>query len=105
MLLPSLLALLALPALAVAAPAPFQNTALVRTIDLGGATSLVTTTYTAKSVSSKLESTYELLVGRAEWEAKGWFDVREKKARSAAAAAGRDDTGLTWTVGAYDVSL
>lgn len=104
MLLPSFLAFLALPALALAAPAPYQNTALVRTIDLGGATSLITTTYTAKSVSNKLESTYELLVGRAEWEAKGWFDVREKKARSAA-AAGTGDDALEWTVGAYDVSL
>ena len=103
--LPSLLALLALPALAVAAPAPFQNTALVRTIDLGGATSLMTTTYTARSTSVKLESTYELLVGRAEWEAKGWFEVREKKSRGTAAAAGLNDGGLTWTVGAYDVSL
>lgn len=101
MLVSSLLSLLALPVLALADQS-FLNTALVRTIDLGGATSLVTTTYTAKSLSSSPEGVYEVLVGRKEWESRGWFEVREKRAKSA--AAGKEDGGLRWTAGEYDIS-
>lgn len=101
MLVSSLLSLLALPVFALADQS-FLNTALVRTIDLGGATSLVTTTYTAKSLSSSPEGVYEVLVGKKEWESRGWYEVREKKAKSA--AAGKEDGGLRWTAGEYDIS-
>ncbi|KAL7413043.1 putative oligosaccharyltransferase alpha subunit [Mrakia frigida] len=95
MLLPRLVALALLPLLASAA-ASFQNTAIVRTIELGGSISVVSTTYTAKVTSQESATEYIVGLGKEEESKVGWFDVREKKAR------GGEGGQLEWRRGRWD---
>lgn len=94
MILPRLAALALLPLLASAA-ASFQNTAIVRTIELGGSISVVSTTYTAKVTSQEAATEYIVGLGKEEEGKVGWFDVREKKGSKAGGQ-------LEWRRGRWD---
>ena len=95
MLLPRLAALALLPLLA-SASASFQNTAIVRTIELGGSISVVSTTYTAKVTSQGSATEYIVGLGKEEESKVGWFDVREKKPK------GGEGAQLEWKRGRWD---
>lgn len=77
LLVPHLLALVA-SAAALSGDLPaFTNNAVVRTIDLGGSTTQVTTTYTAKALDSANE--YIVSLGEEEDSHLGWFEAKDKK--------------------------
>lgn len=100
---PLLLLLVSSSSLATAGSPPssqhFTNTAIVRTIDLAGATSLITTTYTARAASDSLD-TYAISLGPHEVAHFASLDVKEKKAKGAASAAGPQS--LSWLKGPWD---
>lgn len=89
-----LLPLLVGSLLANAAPPAFVNTAVVRTVDLGGATTQVTTTFTAKALVDGATE-YLLALGKEDDARLGWLEVREKKGKTTG-----DD--LSWSKGDYD---
>lgn len=66
---------LSLP-LALAGPA-FENSAIVRTIDLGGSLVHVTTTYAVKALEGG-QTTYELALPEDEWKKTSWTEVKVK---------------------------
>lgn len=79
MLLPSLLALAPAVPLALAkfeggVPQSFTNTAIARTIELGGSTHAVTTQYNVKALVDNPE-TYVLALGRAGDAPPAWYEV------------------------------
>ena len=92
---PSLLSLLPLLLLPLSALASFSNTAIVRTIELGGSISVVTTSYQAKVVSDSPVSEYVIGLGREEEGKVGWFDVRMK-------SKGGGGGQLEWRRGRWD---
>lgn len=77
MLLPSLLSLLLLPSPAVLAVANFENTAVVRSIELSGTLTHVATTYAAKALVGNVK-TYSIALPRLEKERTSFFEVKVK---------------------------
>jgi oligosaccharyltransferase complex subunit alpha (ribophorin I) len=63
----------ALPS-ALAASSSFENSAITRTFDLGGSTSLVTTVYNVKTLDESAKA-YELALGGADEEEPSWWEV------------------------------
>jgi oligosaccharyltransferase complex subunit alpha (ribophorin I) len=84
MLLPSLLSLL-VSAAAVLALANFENTAIVRTIELGGSLTHVTTTYAAKALVGNVQS-YTIAIPRLEKERSSFLEVKIKGQQTPLAA-------------------
>lgn len=81
--------------LPLSALASFSNTAIVRTIELGGSISVVTTSYQAKVVSDSPVSEYVIGLGKEEEGKVGWFDVRMK-------SKGGGGGQLEWRRGRWD---
>jgi hypothetical protein len=62
----------------------FENTAIVRTIDLGGSVVHVTTTYAIKALEDGLK-TYTVALGKEEKAKTSWLEVTVKGERKALA--------------------
>jgi dolichyl-diphosphooligosaccharide---protein glycosyltransferase subunit 1 (ribophorin I) len=62
---------------ALQVPLSFENTAVVRTIELGGSAVHVTTTYTTRSLG-KENNVYYFVVPKKEDEKTSWVDVKIK---------------------------
>jgi len=59
------------------AAAPFENTAIVRTVELGGSLVHVTTTYAVKALENDVR-TYSLALTTDEMEKTSWLEVKLK---------------------------
>lgn len=92
-----LASLLSLLPLLASAAGTFSNTAIVRTIELGGSISVVTTSYQAKVTSQEAATEYVIGLGKEEEGKVGWFDVRWK-GKSGSGGGG----GLEWRRGRWD---
>ena len=55
----------------------FENTAIVRSVELGGSLVHVTTTYAAKALEPNV-NTYTIALGNSEIEKTSWLDVKIK---------------------------
>jgi hypothetical protein len=75
---------------AASSDSDFANTAIVRTIDLAGATTVITTTYTAKCQASSSAGCkeYTLGLGARDVEKLAGLEVREKRKGGAAVGGG-----------------
>lgn len=62
---------------AFASSQSFENSAIVRSIELGGAAVHVTTTYAIKPLEAGLKS-YSIALGREEKKKTGWLEVKSK---------------------------
>ena len=67
----------------------FENTAIVRTVELGGALVHVTTTYAVKALGSG-SSVYTIAVGPEQWQRTSWV---EAKIKGQTKALGLEDLG------------
>jgi len=74
--LPLLLVGILTPTFSLASPS-FENTAIVRSIELGGSLVHVSTTYAIKSLQPA-QTTYQILLSNAEKAKTSWFDVKVK---------------------------
>ncbi|KDQ64495.1 hypothetical protein JAAARDRAFT_166801 [Jaapia argillacea MUCL 33604] len=81
----------------------FENTAIVRTVELGGSLVHVTTTYAIKSLEAG-SSRYTIALGRDEHQKTSWLEVR-LKGQQAALPFERHGTHLDNEVYLYDVTL
>ena len=73
---PSLLLFLSVTSV-LASSQPFENTAIVRTVELGGSIVHVTTTYAIKALEDGLK-TYTITLGRDEREKTSWLQATVK---------------------------
>jgi oligosaccharyltransferase complex subunit alpha (ribophorin I) len=74
--LPFLVLGLLVPSFAFASQS-FENTAIVRTVELGGALVHVTTTYAVKSLEAK-SSVYTVAIGREQRLRTSWLEAKIK---------------------------
>lgn len=75
--LPNLLLVSALTPTFSLASLSFENTAIVRSIELGGSLVHVSTTFAVKALQPG-QSTYQILLGKAERAKTSWLDVKVK---------------------------
>jgi oligosaccharyltransferase complex subunit alpha (ribophorin I) len=68
---------LSLIASSLASPQSFENTAVVRSVELGGAVVHVTTTYAIKAIEAGAK-VYTIALGLEEKEKTSWFEVKVK---------------------------
>lgn len=61
---------------ALAGPA-FENSAVVRTVELGGTVVHVTTTYAVRALENNVK-TYTIAVGANDWSKTSWSEVKIK---------------------------
>ncbi|KAF8621636.1 hypothetical protein AX15_007654 [Amanita polypyramis BW_CC] len=73
----SVLLLACLASLALASPAPFENSAIVRTFEVGGSFVHVTTTYAIKALEPAAK-TYTIALGPEERQKTSWLEVKIK---------------------------
>lgn len=71
------LALLLSVTSALCGPSSFENTAIVRTVELGGSVVHVTTTYAIRALENG-QKTYTVALGRDDREKTSWVDVKVK---------------------------
>lgn len=74
--LPLLLASSFFHSFAFAGPA-FENTAIVRTVELGGSLVYVSTTYAVKALEPD-QTTYHITLGKGEKEKTSWIEAKVK---------------------------
>lgn len=72
-----LLGTLLAPALSVSAEHSFENTAIVRTVELGGALVHVTTTYAVRALEDD-SSIYTIALGEEEQKKASWIQAKMK---------------------------
>ncbi|KAJ7179143.1 Ribophorin I [Mycena filopes] len=87
--------------LAVARADSFENTAIVRTVELGGSLVQVTTTYAVKALQANA-NVYTIALGDAEKQATSWFEAKVKGQPKALATV---DRGFANGVHLIDITL